>query len=79
MRCRICDKVLTEAEIIPSPDGKGYEPCSVCMEIILDAAYSDGFARDEDEVEYLDDGEHRTTFDPDLIDPLYLPDEEEEY
>jgi hypothetical protein len=47
------------------------------MEIILDAAYSDGFSRDEDEVEYLDGDVNLTVFDPDLIDPLYLPEEEE--
>lgn len=77
MKCHICDKTLTEAEVIPSPSGKGYEPCSVCMEIILDAAYSDGFARDEEEVDFLDEDTNTTQFDPDLIDTLYSPVDEE--
>lgn len=47
MRCHVCDKTLTEAEIIPLPKGHGYEPCSVCLEIALDAAYSNGFVRED--------------------------------
>lgn len=58
MRCHICDKVLTEAEIQPMPDKKGYEPCSVCLEIALDTAYSDGFVREEP----LDDPELQLLF-----------------
>ena len=56
MRCHICDKTLSDAEIQLAPD-KTYEPCAPCMEIILDAAYSDGFIRpdDLDAVEILDD------------------------
>lgn len=56
MRCHICDKTLTEGEIQVSPSGHGYEPCSVCMEIALDAAYCDGFVRpdDLDEVDTLE-------------------------
>lgn len=57
MRCRICDKALSDAEIQTAPDGSS-EPCTPCMEIVLDAAYSDGFVRPDDladEVETLDD------------------------
>lgn len=68
MRCNICDKALSEAEIQPTPDGSGYEPCSVCMEIILDAAYSDGFSKPDDEdndgeVDTLDPDTFRSVFD----------------
>lgn len=76
MRCHVCDKSMTEAEIMESPSGIGYEPCSVCMEIILETAYSDGFVREEpldedsemfaDEfniVDTLDTDIHRSTFD----------------
>ena len=65
MRCHICDKALSEAEIQVTPDGKGFEPCSQCMEVILDAAYSDGFVRpdDLDEVETLDEDTNRTQVD----------------
>lgn len=57
MRCNICDKVLTDVEVQFTPDKKGFEPCSPCMEIIMDAAYSDGFVRPDeaDEVPILDE------------------------
>jgi hypothetical protein len=51
MRCHICDKALTEAEIQLTPDKKGFEPCAVCMEIALDAAYSDGFVAEDEYTE----------------------------
>lgn len=76
MRCHICDKALTEAEIQVTPDQKTYEPCTVCMDIALDAAYSDGFVREEplddpdieDQfgsgvVETLDEDYHRSVYD----------------
>ncbi len=49
MRCNCCDRVLGDGEILPSPDNKTFEPCATCMEIIMDAAYSDGFTRPVDE------------------------------
>lgn len=63
MKCHICDKTMSEAETQLTPDKKTYEPCGVCMEIILDAAYSNGFIRpdDLDDVEILDDNEANTT------------------
>lgn len=59
MRCYICDKSLTEAEIQLTPDKKGFEPCSVCLEVAMDAAYSDGFVRPDeaDEVPIIEDTE----------------------
>lgn len=65
MHCHICDRTLSEAEIQVSPDGKGYEPCSVCMEVILDAAYSDGFVNsdDLDEIETLEESINITQLD----------------
>lgn len=60
MRCHACDKELTEAEIQYIPEDKSFEMCSICLEIALDAAYSDGFQRpdDADSVELLiEDGE----------------------
>ena len=80
MKCHICDKTLSDAEIQISPDKITYEPCAVCMEIILDAAYSDGFIRpdDLDGVEILDDDEMNNT-EIDEIDSWGLPTEELEY
>lgn len=57
MRCNICDKALTEAEIQVTPDNKSYEPCAFCFEIAMDAAYSDGFVKedplDDPELDYI--------------------------
>lgn len=57
MRCNICDKVLTDTEVQFTPDKKGFEPCAPCLEIAMDAAYSDGFVRpdDADAVPILDE------------------------
>ena len=50
MRCHICDKALSEKEISWNKDIGTFEPCSECLEISLDAAFSDGFSRpDEDD------------------------------
>ena len=55
---------MSSSEIQLAPD-KTIEPCSVCMEIILEAAYSDGFIRpdDLDDVEILDDDINTTEVD----------------
>lgn len=57
---------MTEAEIQISPDGKTYEPCSVCMEIILDTAYSDGFVKEDP----LDDPEIEDEFGDGIVETL---------
>lgn len=51
MKCNICDKTLTEKEISQHDQTKEFEPCGTCLEIALDAAYSDGFAHPDDEPE----------------------------
>lgn len=51
MKCNICDKELTEKEVVWNTDIDTFEPCTVCLDSIMDAAFSDGFARpDEDDV-----------------------------
>jgi hypothetical protein len=47
MRCHCCDKALTEAEIQITPDKK-FDMCSICLDVAMDAAYSDGFVRPDD-------------------------------
>lgn len=47
-RCNICDNELTEQEIQFGEDKK-LEPCTSCLEIIMDAAYCDGFEPYPDE------------------------------
>jgi hypothetical protein len=48
MRCHICDKQLSDKEGAYNKDLQAREPCSICLEIAMDAAYSDGFQYDED-------------------------------
>jgi hypothetical protein len=50
MRCYICDVELTENEIQISEQAvskatglPASEPCTTCMDVIMDTAYSDGF------------------------------------
>lgn len=90
MKCNICDKTLSEAEIIMLPDGK-FDCCSICLEIAMDAAYSDGFTREDPltydpefdeefgtgEVEILDEPDtYRSCYDH--SDPYTLPEENED-
>lgn len=53
MRCNICDKQLTDKEVVWNKELEAYEPCSYCLEIAMDAAYSDGFQHDDDEYTVL--------------------------
>ena len=54
MRCHVCDKALTDKEVVfnkdlVNPDGSGgYEPCTVCLEVAMDAAFSQGHKRPDD-------------------------------
>lgn len=45
MHCRICDKLMEPEEISWNVLTKEYEPCRTCMEIILDAAYTDKISK----------------------------------
>lgn len=54
MRCHICDKALSEKEGAFNKDLKAREPCSICLEIAMDAAYSQGYSYDEDHEVVLD-------------------------
>lgn len=50
MKCNICDKDLSEKEIVWSKDLDTFEPCGTCLDVAFDAAFSDGFSRpDEDD------------------------------
>ena len=49
MRCSCCDKAMTDKEIqYRKEDGK-WELCSVCLDVAMDAAYSDGFQNEDDD------------------------------
>src|SRR3546814_4012836 len=55
MRCSICDRALTEKEVSYNEDFHNWEPCSTCLEIAMDAAYCDGFDREDDSFILLTD------------------------
>lgn len=57
MHCNICDRMLSEKEIVWNKDIDTYEPCGTCLEIAMDAAYSDGFQYDDDEADCIYIGE----------------------
>lgn len=48
MRCNICDKAMSDSEIIFNKDLNGYEPCVVCLEIAMDAAFSQGIQKQDE-------------------------------
>lgn len=54
MRCNICDKELSDKEVIYNGDLDGYEPCTECLDIALEAAYSGGVPNDDDELSAVD-------------------------
>lgn len=65
MKCKCCNATLSEKEIIWNDELKEWEMCTVCVDIAMDAAYSEGFTiDDEDSVVVLDT-------DYDQIDDLY--------
>lgn len=57
MKCDICDKELSEKEISYNEDIETFEPCSTCLDVIMDAAYSDGFLTEDDEYILIEDDE----------------------
>ena len=59
MRCAICDRALSDTEVVFNKDLDAYEPCSTCLEVAMDAAYSQGFSPDG---EPLDDPEMEAEF-----------------
>lgn len=50
MRCNCCDKALSDTEIVWNNELKAYELCSICLEIAMDAAFSQGYQRPGDEI-----------------------------
>lgn len=55
MRCAICDRGLSEKEIVYNDDLPGFEPCTECLEIALEAAYSGQREDDEDDIVLMGD------------------------
>lgn len=55
MRCSCCDRVLTEKEVSWNPEINNFEICTVCLDVALDAAYSNGFDPEDDMFVLIDD------------------------
>ena len=49
MRCNICDRKMTDKEIAYNEELGAFEPCSTCLEVIMDAAFSGGYQDTGDE------------------------------
>lgn len=48
MKCKCCDRDLSDKEIIWNDEIKDWELCTVCLDAAMDAAYCDGFSIEED-------------------------------
>ena len=59
MRCSCCDRALSDAEVIWNAELQAWEICSTCLEVAMDAAFSNGFSPDG---EPLDDPEMQEQF-----------------
>ena len=57
MRCNICDKTLSDKEVVWNSDIESYDPCGVCIEVIMDAAYTSKFMPDDEEFILDDDSD----------------------
>ena len=53
MKCHICDKELSDKEVSWNKDLSAFEPCSTCLDIAFDAAFSDGFSRPDDDDKFV--------------------------
>lgn len=71
MRCNICDRQLTEKEISWNKEIEAFEPCTVCLDVINDAAYSDGFQNIDDDSNTILVGEESND---DMIDTIPFSD-----
>ena len=72
MRCNVCDRPLSEAEVIWNEDLKTFEMCTTCLDISLEAAFSGDFKRQEKDHDPIfeeenGDGEVEILEDPGLL------------
>lgn len=55
MHCKACDKELSEKEINWNSDLNDWELCTHCLDVAMDAAWTNGFnGEDEEEFVVLD-------------------------
>jgi len=65
MRCNICDRQLSEKEIIFSKELDTFEPCTTCLDAAMEAAYTAGFDTEDDEYILIEDNDNYV--EPDLV------------
>lgn len=51
MRCKACNNVLGESEVVWNKQLGEWEICGTCLDIALEAAFSGDFSPDHDEIE----------------------------
>lgn len=49
MKCNCCDKDMSDKETVFNEELGTWELCTVCLDVALDAAYSNGFSRDDED------------------------------
>ena len=49
MKCNICDKDMSDKETSFNEELETFEPCTVCLDVAFDAAFSNGFSRDDED------------------------------
>lgn len=59
MKCNCCDRDLSDSEIVWNGEIQAWEMCATCLEVAMDAAFSQGFSPDG---EPLDDPEMEAEF-----------------
>ena len=65
MRCAWCDNELSDKEISFNKELDAFEPCTVCLDAAMEAAYCDGFIGDDEDILVLDasfDDDYTPTF-----------------
>lgn len=60
MKCSCCDKDMSDKELTWNEELQAWELCTVCLDVAYDAAFSQGFAYDEEDWSFVVD----TDFDP---------------
>ena len=68
MKCRICDAGLSDKEVTWNKELNSFEPCTVCLDIAMDAAYSNGYTTEDDAFVILD-----SDFDEHFDECVHLP------
>lgn len=58
MKCNVCDKQLGEKEIIWNTEIQAWEMCGTCLAESMDAAFCDGFLKEDDDMVIIEDSEY---------------------